>query len=291
MTTPGNLDSRFIAARTVLLDALYALAPQSSAIIVAGAQAIYLRTGDADFAIAPFTIDSDLAIDPTLLSDEPRLEEAMGGAEFDLLVRPSGDVAPGIWVTPVVIEGRREMVPVDLIVPDGVAPPGGRRGARLGRHGNRAALRLAGLEAALVDHSAVLITPLDPNDTRSITAQVAGPAALLIAKAHKINDRVREAKARRINDKDASDVVRLMQTTSPSELGPVFASLLRDPIAGSSTRDGLVHLRQLFGRRGGAGVSMASSALSAAIEPETVTVICNSFIAQLDAALGGSPPE
>lgn len=291
MTTPGNLDSRFIAARTVLLDALYALAPQSAAIVVAGAQAIYLRTGDADFAIAPFTIDSDLAIDPTLLSDEPQLEVAMGGADFELLVRASGDVAPGIWVTPAVIEGRRELVPVDLIVPDGVAPPGGRRGARLGPHGNRAALRLTGLEAALVDHSPVLITSLDPNDTRSITAEVAGPAALLIAKAHKINDRVNDGKIRRIMDKDAADVVRLMQTTSPSELGPVFATLLRDPVASSSTRDGLDYLRRLFGRRGGSGVTMASSALRGAIQPETVIVICNSFIAQLDAALGASPAE
>ena len=291
MTTPRNLDSRFIAARRVLLDALHALAPQSSAVIVAGAQAIYLRTGDADFALAPFTIDSDLAIDPTRLSDEPQLEVAMGGADFELLVRDSGHVAPGIWVTQALIEGRPEKVPVDLIVPDGVAPPGGRRGARLGVHGNRAALRLTGLEAALVDHSPVLITPLDPDDTRSITAEVAGPAALMIAKAHKINDRVNDGKTRRIMDKDASDVVRLMQTTAPSELGPVFATLLRDPVASSSTHDGLNYLRQLFGRRAGAGVSMASSALRAAIDPETVVVICNSFIAQLDAALGGSPSE
>ena len=86
-------------------------------------------------------------------------------------------------------------------------------------------------------------------------------------------------------------MVRLMQTTSPSELGPVFATLLHDPVASLSTRDGLGYLRQLFGRRAGAGVAMASSSLRAAIEPETVVVICNSFIAQLDAALGGSPAE
>lgn len=252
MKTPEYLDPRFVAARRVLLDALFALAPHSSAVIVAGAQAIYLRTGDADFAIAPFTVDSDLALDPTLLSDEPQFELAMGGAAFELLVRPSGDVAPGIWVTPAVIDGRRELVPVDLIVPDGAVPPSKRRGARLGAHGSRAALRLAGLEAALVDHSPVLITPLDPNDTRSIVADVAGPAALLIAKAHKINGRVKVDKTHRIKDKDASDVVRLMQTTSPPELGPVFATLLLDPVAGSTTQNGLGYLRHLFGRRGGA---------------------------------------
>jgi hypothetical protein len=46
--------------------------------------------------------------------------------------------------------------------------------------------------------------------------------------------------------------------------------------------------RELFGRRAGAGVAMASSALRAAIEPERDLP---SFIALLAAALGGSPAE
>ena len=56
MMDPEPLDPRYVQARRVLLDALFALAPYGAAIIVAGAQAIYLHTGDADFAIAPFTI-------------------------------------------------------------------------------------------------------------------------------------------------------------------------------------------------------------------------------------------
>jgi hypothetical protein len=74
---PEPLDPRYVEARRVLLDALFALAPHGSAFIVAGAQAIYLRTGDAGFAIAPFTTDSDFAINPTLLGDDPQLEAAM----------------------------------------------------------------------------------------------------------------------------------------------------------------------------------------------------------------------
>jgi hypothetical protein len=276
-----------VQARRVLLDALIALAPHSAAVIVAGAQAIYLRTGDADFAIAPFTLDSDVAINPSLLGDDPQLEAAMRGAGFDLSPQPKGHVEPGIWVTSALIEGRQLLIPVDLIVPEGAV--GGRRGARLGAHGNRAARRILGLEAALIDHSPIEIRSLDVVDTRSIKAEVAGPAALLVAKAHKIHDRVEGGRMHRIKDKDASDVVRLMQTTVPYTLAPVFEKLLADPIAGTPTRDGLDYLRQLFGRRGRSGVTMASNALRIAMDPDTVEVICTSFIAQLDSALGGLP--
>jgi len=91
-----ELDRHYIAARRVLLDALTALAPHGKAIIVAGAQAIYLRTGDSDIAVAPFTIDGDLALDPRLLSDEPELEATMTGAGFELLKQAANRTQPGI---------------------------------------------------------------------------------------------------------------------------------------------------------------------------------------------------
>jgi hypothetical protein len=51
------------------------------------------------------------------------------------------------------VDGEELLIPIDLIVPEGAATGGGRRGARLGLHGNRAARRAVGLEAALVDHA------------------------------------------------------------------------------------------------------------------------------------------
>ena len=60
MTAPDDLSEGvvepiYVEARRVLLDALTALAPQGPAVIVAGAQAVYLRTGAADVAVAPYT--------------------------------------------------------------------------------------------------------------------------------------------------------------------------------------------------------------------------------------------
>ncbi len=64
---PGELDPITIRARRVLLDALEALAGQRQAIVLVGAQAIYLHTGEADLAVSPFTQDADLALNPATL--------------------------------------------------------------------------------------------------------------------------------------------------------------------------------------------------------------------------------
>ena len=54
----------YVFARTVLLDALDALGEQRDAVVLVGAQAIYLHTGDADIAVPAFTTDGDLVIEP-----------------------------------------------------------------------------------------------------------------------------------------------------------------------------------------------------------------------------------
>jgi hypothetical protein len=73
-------DRRYVDARRVLLDALEGLVAHERAVIVVGAQAVYLRTRVEDEGIAPFTTDGDLALDPSLLADEPVLRAAMEGA-------------------------------------------------------------------------------------------------------------------------------------------------------------------------------------------------------------------
>jgi hypothetical protein len=64
-------DPRYVAARCALLDALVALEPHAAAVIIAGAQAVYLHTGTGDLAVAPFTTDADLALDPEHLASDP----------------------------------------------------------------------------------------------------------------------------------------------------------------------------------------------------------------------------
>src|SRR5262245_64306124 len=89
---------------------------------------------------------------------------------------------PGTWI-------HSSKIKIDLMVPEALGGTG-RRGARLGVHGNDVARKAKGLEAALVDRSLRTLKSLDPEDQREIEIAVAGPAALLVAKLHKITERV-----------------------------------------------------------------------------------------------------
>ena len=280
------MDARYVAARRVLLDALVALAPHGKAFIVAGAQAVYLRTGHGDLAIAPYTTDGDLALDPTLLGDDPRIEDTMRGAGFELLVPTAGGTEPGIWVKSELVDGQHLVIPIDLIVPEAATSGSGRRGARLGPHGKRAARRASGLEAVLIDHDTMTIAALDQADTRTIQVEVAGAAALLVSKTHKIHDRIESGRADRLNDKDAADVVRIMQTTSPTDAGAAINRLRASPVAGEATRVALEYLTDLFGRRAGQGVAMAQRALRLAVPGAQVEALCVAYTERLVASSG-----
>lgn len=102
---PGA-DNLIVEARAALLDAIAALEAHKESVILIGAQAICLRTGHATFALAEATKDTDLAIDPRKLGEDPRLEEAMTGAGF--ILNPVSR-QPGAWMSP-------NGVPVDLMV-------------------------------------------------------------------------------------------------------------------------------------------------------------------------------
>lgn len=166
--------TEYMLAREVLLDALEALGPHRDAVVLVGAQAIYLHTGDADLAVAPTTTDADIALAPTRLHDEPLLEEALTSAGF------SAGANPGTW------HGKLGIA-LDLMVPDALSGEGGRRGARLRVHGNRVARRTTGLEPALVDNQSHRLAGMqkEEGDRRTFTVRVAGPAALLVAKTIK----------------------------------------------------------------------------------------------------------
>jgi hypothetical protein len=73
----------YVIARRILLDALAALGVQRQAVILIGAQAIYLHTGEGDLAVAVFTSDADIAIDPSALATEPVLASALESGDFE----------------------------------------------------------------------------------------------------------------------------------------------------------------------------------------------------------------
>ncbi len=237
-------DRNYIDARETLLDAVEALEPHGDAAILVGAQAVYVHADDDSFPISPFTYDADIALDPGLLRSSPAIVDAMGRAGFRLSDQP------GLY-------RRDEGAQVDLLVPEAVGGPG-RRAARLGVHGNRAAMKVRGIEGALVSHALRKISSLIPGADRSCILKVAGPAALLVAKAHKIGERLEGPDARRQEQlpKDAFDIYRLLRAVESTELASEFELLQSHEISSRVASEARSTIQRLFGEPSGMGTQL-----------------------------------
>lgn len=274
MRMTGVLDPQYVVARSVLLDALEALGQQREAVIVVGAEAIYLHTGAIDLAVPEFTIDADLTIDPALLHGSPEIESAMRAARFERGNRV------GAWIVHREIAGVATTVEVDLMVPEAVGG-GGRRAARLPGHAKEVARKARGLEAALVDKATTTISALDPTVRRSFAVAVAGPAALLVAKLHKIAERVAEPEQRRLDDKDALDIVRLLQATETSVLAAAVVKLLTADVARDVTREAIVVLKTQFTDPRAARSEMAARTVGPLMPADEVAQSCAALASDL----------
>jgi hypothetical protein len=273
------VDELYVIARRVLLDALDALGEHRDAMILVGAQAIYLHTGRAGLGVAEYTTDADLALDPSLLAEIPPIEQALENAGFYSV---GSDI--GIWMTRRKTSASADIdVQVDLLVPTTVSPGTGRRAARLRGHGVNAARKVDGLEGVLVDLSEYDIPSLDPGtDARVMRAKVAGPGALLVAKMFKIHERRGSSRA---NDKDALDVLRILQAIPTDELARRLTLVLNDNRSKQVGERALELFADLFGHRGAEGAVMAARATQPLMDADEVRITCAMLAADLLAAL------
>lgn len=255
MKMTGVPDPLYVRARGTLLDAAEALQPHLDAVVLVGAQAIYLHTGDADLAIAEYTTDADLSVSPAELADTPLLGDLLVEHGFTPREHPGG------WRSP-------DGIYLDIMVPEALAGPG-TRGARLGPHGRRAARRAKGLEGALVDRQRHTISALDPKDLRESELWVAGPGALLVAKIHKIAERV--GTLDRVRDKDALDVLRILRAIETGELAERLSRLGREDVSEAVTVEARTLFLALFSRTDGSAVAMAARAAAGAEDPATIS--------------------
>lgn len=288
-----RLDPLYVTARTVLLDALEALAPYRLAIVLVGAQAVYLQTESAGLLTAPFTRDGDLALNPAVVLNvhDPLLDAAMTTAGFTLRTRASGDVDPGTWLKTTDITGTPLQVPVDLIIPHGAMPGAGKtRGARLGEHGRTTAMLTRGLEGALVDHQTKPVKGLDADDPRTVDIEVAGVGALLVAKLIKLSERT-HGRPDRLKDKDAGDIYRLIRATPAPAMAARLHQLSEHPASAAITAEALDALPTLFGTARATGVQMAIHATSQDVPEVRVAAQLTSYTAQLRDALAAPLPE
>jgi hypothetical protein len=200
-------------SRRLLVHTIDALNDFNDAVTVIGAHAVHFWVerawGPTEMEA---TRDGDLVIDPAFVTDDPKLIDMMTAAG----VTPALPDRPGIYgfANETGLEWKQRTT-VDLIVPETYAGAG-RRAARIPGQRN-AASRALGLELAVWDRTFTKITTID-EPIESVEAYVAGPAALLVAKAHKVHERMADFSTRphRLKPKDSGDVALLMMVSDPA---------------------------------------------------------------------------
>lgn len=269
----GVPDPAYIAARRVLLDALTALELHLNSIILIGAQAVYMHAGEADIAVAPHTTDADLALDTESLKEAPLIQASMREAGFV-------NVYPGTW------RGREDVV-IDLMVAD-VQGGAGRRAARIPPHDKSVARKTLGLEGVLVDRDVRTVIALDETDKRSFQIHVAGPAALIIAKTIKIDER--RADPGRLRDKDALDIFRLLRAVDTQVIAERMILIESDTRAKAVAMRTVDLLSDLFGSPDAVGCEMTVRATAGLMDPDEVraslVALANDLLAALETLRG-----
>ncbi len=273
------MDELYVGARQVLLDGLEALGVHRAAVILVGAQAIYLRVGEGDLAIAPYTTDADLAIDPSRLGPIPPLEQAL----LDNGFRPKTKDSVGIWVTTRTVGSRAVDISVDLLLPDGASSNPNSRAAQLDGHDRRAVRNVAGLDGAFVDQDVMTVAAFDVEDLRKIEVAVAGPAAMLVAKLQKIEERLGTD---RLSDKDALDVLRLLRGTTTIELSGRYRTLMNDERTAKLGERGRGQLQRQFIDKAGIGPGMLTRAIKGLGDPAELIASARVLAQDLLDALG-----
>lgn len=224
----GPLEPEIITSRRALINVIEGLAEHRDALTVLGGHAVMEVTQHVP-ALPPddTTRDGDLGVFPQLLGDDPALAQRM----TELGYETSREERPGVW-SPISQRDRdiHDRDCVDLIAPMSLSREGmtsGRsiRAARIGAHGKAAVSATEGTELTFVDRQLRTLRAFDGGST--VDAFVAGPTALLCAKAFKLHDRMDpkrlERNPERLRVKDFADVYRLLLAVSPQDAAATFA--------------------------------------------------------------------
>ena len=129
------------------------------------------------------------------------------------------------------------------------------------------------------------IPALSFSDSRVYRAKVAGPAALLVAKLHRLGER--QDTPTRLVDKDAHDIYRILVAIQTEDLAARLRQLQTDGLAGQVTNMAIDYLNQLFAAGPHAiGSMMAGRAETGVGDPLVVSASVAALAEDLVRALG-----
>lgn len=246
-----DLEIEVITSRRALIDVITGLADHREALTVLGGHAVIEVTQGLPAAPPDDTTrDGDLGVIPQLLADDPQLTVRMQELGYET-ARPE---RPGVW-SPIVQRSRSIHMrdSVDLIAPMSLArdrfdSKRDIRAARVGPHGKHAVSATRGTELAVLDREWRTLRSFD--DGPSVETYIAGPAALLCAKAYKLHDRLDPTELRRnserLRPKDFADVFRLILTISPDEAALAYLKGVEDARIGAAVQLGAEYLIEVL---------------------------------------------
>ena len=130
------------------------------------------------------------------------------------------------------------------------------------------------------------IESLEPRVERSVPMLVAGPAALLVAKVHKLAERA--GTGDRASDKDALAILRLLQGTETATLAGGLVRLRDNELSAAVTAEALSKLPPLFATPQADGIRMAVRAVGLNAEEEVIAASFAVLVSDLLAATAGA---
>ena len=245
----GEVDPMYQVARRVLLNVIEKLDGLRQSVVLVGAQAVHLRVADVPAQLIAYTTDGDIAVDPATVAPEPDLAAVMDAAGMR-----KGE-QPGIWSPKA---GGPDAPTVDLLVPMAFSASPGKRGAVLRGHSANTARYVRGIEGCLIDCGDMTIGSLERSDKRRFRLRVTGAGALLVAKLHKLSDRIGDERRRdRLEPKDAYEAYRLMQLPT-DVIVPGWRTCLADERAQAVALEAVGLLENLFRTADQSGSKLAA---------------------------------
>lgn len=286
----GFEDARYGAERSrrLLITTIVALGEHADAVTVVGAHAVHVwvqkKWGPIDMES---TRDGDLAVNPVLIAEDPKIMELLAGIGLE----PARPERPGIYG---LVSERafswEQRTTVDLLVPETYAGSKGRSARIPGQ--KSATTRAYGLELAIHDRTLTKISTTDGAPELTVDVNVAGPAALLIAKAHKVSERLADVEKRpdRLRPKDSGDIALLMMVTDGAEMAETMLKhVAKRPEIRAVVHDGMRYLVAMYSAGNDTIVREHMAASLSARFPEPVIFdAIDSWLASFSAQLNGS---